>query len=225
MQIIGHRGASGYVTENTMAAFTHAFELGCDMIELDVHVCKSGELAVFHDFSLKEFNNVDLNISSISKSEINRIMLPRDHKIPFLDEVLDNFANRLMINIELKGESTSLPVYLLLEQFKSEGRLNIIPLISSLQFSELINFRKKSEYYPLGWIVEEVDDNTVEKAVDLKLTSIHPSLQVASRKFISECHDRGLVVYVFTVNEKRDFDRLLGMGVDGVFTDYPDRFI
>ena len=77
----------------------------------------------------------------------------------------------------------------------------------------------------LGLIVEEVDDNTVEKAVDLELTSIHPSIQVASRKFISECHDRGLVVYVFTVNEKRDFDKLLSMGVDGIFTDYPDKFI
>ena len=45
----GHRGASGYAPENTMAAFEKAVEMGADGIELDVQLTKDGELVVIHD--------------------------------------------------------------------------------------------------------------------------------------------------------------------------------
>jgi len=225
MQIIGHRGASGYVTENTMESFDRAVELGCDMIELDVHVCKSGELAVFHDFSLKKLTGFDKEISSMVKSEIRELNLPQNHKIPFLDEVLEKLSTRVVINIELKGAATSLPVCKMLEQFKSEGKLNKIPMISSLQVNELVNFRKKSKDYPLGWVVEHLDENTVKKALELELTSLHPSLSIVTSDLVSECHEKGIKIFVFTVNERSDFDRLANWAVDGIFTDYPDRFI
>ena len=110
MQIIAHRGASGHVTENTMAAFQKAFEIGCDMIELDVHVCKSGELVVFHDFSLKKMTGQDIAVGSLNKSELLEVTLPGKHTIPFLDQVLHKFKG-LMINIELKGKGTARPVF------------------------------------------------------------------------------------------------------------------
>jgi len=62
MKIIGHRGASGNVTENTMAAFEQALDYQCAMIELDVHLCQSGELVVFHDFSMRKMTGIDSNI-------------------------------------------------------------------------------------------------------------------------------------------------------------------
>ena len=43
---IGHRGAKGHAPENTIASFSKALELGVDGIELDVHVCATGELVV-----------------------------------------------------------------------------------------------------------------------------------------------------------------------------------
>ena len=49
IQRIGHRGAAGYIAENTISSFEKALELHVDAIELDVHVCASGELVVFHD--------------------------------------------------------------------------------------------------------------------------------------------------------------------------------
>ena len=49
---IGHRGAKGYVAENTMASFQKAIELGVDGLELDVHLCRSGEVVVIHDATI-----------------------------------------------------------------------------------------------------------------------------------------------------------------------------
>ena len=45
MQIIGHRGASGYAPENTLKAFELALSQGCEWLELDVHLL-DGKLIV-----------------------------------------------------------------------------------------------------------------------------------------------------------------------------------
>jgi glycerophosphoryl diester phosphodiesterase len=50
---IAHRGGAGLRPENTLAAFRHAVELGCDGAELDVQLSKDGEVIVFHDYRLK----------------------------------------------------------------------------------------------------------------------------------------------------------------------------
>ena len=77
----------------------------------------------------------------------------------------------------------------------------------------------------LNRLIEKVENNLFKKISNLKLTSIHLSLTAVSQEFIQECHDRGLKVYVFTVNEKEDYDRIQNMQADGIFTDYPDKFM
>jgi glycerophosphoryl diester phosphodiesterase len=57
IQRIGHRGAAGYITENTIPSFEKALEMNVNAIELDVHICASGELVVFHDFTLDRLTN------------------------------------------------------------------------------------------------------------------------------------------------------------------------
>ena len=47
--VIGHRGAMGYIAENTIPSIEKAIELGADGIEIDVFKYASGELVVFHD--------------------------------------------------------------------------------------------------------------------------------------------------------------------------------
>ena len=49
--IFAHRGANHFSPENSLGAFEKAVELGCDGIELDVRLCGSGEVVVFHDRS------------------------------------------------------------------------------------------------------------------------------------------------------------------------------
>lgn len=50
---IAHRGGAGLWPENTMAAFGKAVDLGVDGIELDVHITRDGQVAVYHDEALK----------------------------------------------------------------------------------------------------------------------------------------------------------------------------
>ncbi|MEY3163590.1 MAG: hypothetical protein RI887_414 [Actinomycetota bacterium] len=54
LEVFGHRGACGYLPENTMESFELAFELGCSAIEFDVVLTKDLVPVIRHDrdFSL-----------------------------------------------------------------------------------------------------------------------------------------------------------------------------
>ena len=54
---IGNRGAKGHMAENTLESIKKALALGVDGIDIDVHRCASGQLVVFHDFTLDRMTN------------------------------------------------------------------------------------------------------------------------------------------------------------------------
>ena len=105
---IGHRGAKAYITENTIASIEKALQLGVDGVEKDVHKCASGELVVFHDFTLDRLTNGTGEISSYALLELQQLKVAEQFKIPTLTEVLDNLNGSCILNIELKGKNTAL---------------------------------------------------------------------------------------------------------------------
>ena len=56
IDVQGHRGARGYLPENTLPSFARALEMGVTTLELDVAVTKDGVVVVHHDRGL----NVDI---------------------------------------------------------------------------------------------------------------------------------------------------------------------
>ena len=84
---IGHRGAMGFIPENTIASIKKALELGVDGIEIDVHKCQSGELVVFHDFTLDRMTNGSGEVEKYSLTQLKRLRVKGEHEIPTLEEV------------------------------------------------------------------------------------------------------------------------------------------
>ena len=109
--IIGHRGAKGHVAENTLPSIAKAIELGVDGIEVDVFLCKSGELVVFHDKKLDRLTNAKGYIESLEYDSIKKISVLGKYKIPTLDEVLELIGGKAFLNIELKGSGTAEPTH------------------------------------------------------------------------------------------------------------------
>lgn len=56
--VIGHRGASGYLPEHTLASYALAIELGADYIEPDLVMTKDGELIARHEPNLTATTDV-----------------------------------------------------------------------------------------------------------------------------------------------------------------------
>ena len=64
-QVFGHRGARKYAPQNTLPAFKLAAEMGCDGIELDVHLTTDGALVIIHDDDVEGTTNGTGEVSEI----------------------------------------------------------------------------------------------------------------------------------------------------------------
>lgn len=112
----GHRGASGYAPENTMAAFEKAVEMGADGIELDVQLTKDGELVVIHDETIDRVSDgsgwvKDYTYAKLIKHNFNRTHPEYEHaQIPTLEETPMRKKNleRIKITICITKISTFL---------------------------------------------------------------------------------------------------------------------
>lgn len=106
---VGHRGAAGHEPENTLRSFRRAMELGADMVELDVHLCGSGELVVIHDETVDRTTDGTGEVAKMTLDEMRALDAGKGERIPTLQEVIDLATGRMDINIELKGLGTAGP--------------------------------------------------------------------------------------------------------------------
>ena len=95
---IGHRGAMGYAPENTLKSFKKALELNVDAIELDVYICKSGELVVIHDDKVNRTTNGKGYVAEKTFKELRALDAGEKEKIPELKEVFDLVNKKVNIN-------------------------------------------------------------------------------------------------------------------------------
>ncbi len=107
-QIVAHRGAPQGVPENTIPAFERAVQLGADAIELDVRLSKDGVPVVFHNFYLDGRTDASGAVFAHTFTELRELQLvggesSDECRIPTFREVLERFAGRLGLEIELKG--------------------------------------------------------------------------------------------------------------------------
>lgn len=109
MNIIGHRGAAGLEPENTLRSFKRAIELGVDMIECDVRLCRTGELVVIHDPTLDRTTSGQGAVSEKSLSELTDLDAGQGDHVLTLPEVFRIIPANVSLNIELKASGTATP--------------------------------------------------------------------------------------------------------------------
>jgi glycerophosphoryl diester phosphodiesterase len=223
---IGHRGAKGHIAENTIASIRKAIELGADGIEIDVFLCKSGEIVLFHDKTLEKLTNGYGNIEDKNLEELRKLkVLNSSYSIPTLEEVLKSIDKDVFLNIELKGRNTAQGSLDLIRKYirKNKIELNNI-LFSSFNWEELKDLRSLSDKVQLALITEEDPLLAIDFAIQLNAVAINPNYKDLNKKNISKINEKGLKIYTWTVNSKIQIDRLKALNVNGIITDYPDRF-
>lgn len=220
---IGHRGAKGHLTENTLESITLALEMGVDGIEIDVHLCASGELVVFHDFTLDRLTDGFGEVSTKTYDQLQALTLKGGYKIPLLTEVLDFIEGKCSINIELKGLHTAKPACAIISHYIDKGWEYSSILVSSFQENELLEVKKINGNILIAVLSKASVEEAIEWAKILNATAIHPSLGIITRQSVVDTHNQGFNVNVWTVNEPEDIARMIDFGVDGIISDYPDR--
>ena len=222
--VIGHRGARGHVAENTVASVKKALELGVDGIEIDVFLCATGELIVFHDKTLEKLTDATGYIEELSLDSIQKITVLGREPIPTLEEVLEITAGKTILNIELKGTQTALPAAALLEKYFKAGILTPEEVfISSFDWNELTLFYNQTREVGIAVLTEDDPLDAIPVAKQLDAFAINPNYKSLNEKNVNRIQDEGLKVYHWTINESSDIEKMKKLGVDAIITDYPER--
>lgn len=224
--VIGHRGAAGLRPENTMEAFEEAAALGVPF-ELDVHRIRSGELVVLHDDTL---DRTTAGQGPVRDQPIERL---REVGVPTLDEVLEHFGRRVVIDVEIKTTDDKLSVAEAVVRTVQTHGLERRVLVTSFDPFILDAVRRADPSLRRGQLIGRFAGTNLAWYERLVLRNLllnyraQPDLIAAehsllSEEYIDRLHGRGYCVLAWTVNRPETMDHLAALGVDGLITDRPD---
>ena len=221
---IGHRGAMGHEPENTIRSFKKAIELNVDAIELDVYVCKTGELVVIHDDKIDRTTNGIGYTAEKTFAELRQLDAGKGELIPTFEEVLDFVDKRVIVNIELKGRNTAFTTHQVIDKYiQNYGWSALDFMVSSFDHRALNEFKQLSPQIPIGVLIEGIPLSYSDCAVELNAQSINLSLDFINQDFVNHAHNNGLKVYVYTVNDDDDITKMKSLNIDGIFCNFPER--
>jgi glycerophosphoryl diester phosphodiesterase len=101
--IISHRGNGFQAVENTIEACQLALQNGAQALEIDIRQCATGEIVVFHDFSLKRMFGKPGYVGRTPLSVLKRYRQKNtNNSIDVLDELFNIFKDRVPINLDAK---------------------------------------------------------------------------------------------------------------------------
>ena len=225
MKVIAHRGASGERPENTMSAYRLAIEQRADMIEIDLHRTRDGAIPITHDASLEHLGGQG-EIADATFTQVRALDAGDGEHVPQLHEVLDAFGGQIPFNLELKiggrGAYTGLEAIAIAE-VERRGLL-AETLFSSFYDGVLARLRAESAAARIALLISRGSAvNWAERARVLRAEALNPELAHVTPELVRAAHGEGLAVYVFTVDPLEQMQRMLDLGVDGVFTNHPAR--
>lgn len=238
-RIYAHRGASAELPENTLEAFARALEVGATAIETDAHMTRDGEVILHHDASALRMAGVDATWSEVDLATARQWnvgarmpALGRRFAVPTLREALAAFPNT-RFNIDLKQHAPPIvkAALAVLRDASAEERVTL----ASFRWRTLLAVRRLGYPGETALASKEVAlALALPRAILRRLPYLATAAQipvsagplpVATKGFIAKCHDLGMRVDVWTVNDADQANALFALGVDGIMTDTPATLI
>ncbi|WP_273756054.1 glycerophosphodiester phosphodiesterase family protein [Bartonella sp. MM73XJBT] len=227
-KIVAHRGGAHLYPENTLSAFRNAIALGVDEIECDVHLLKSGEVVVFHDFRLEQLVGKTGYIYDIDNETRKQLCVRGSmEEPPLLEEVLDLLApTNVALHLEIKTcgevEREKILSQKALALIKSR---NLEERVSAISFdpASLCPFIEAG--ITSGPCLDSFSDNMDHHFSEWKqlgYTDLSVDGSTVPQNFIESALEAGFTVGVWTINGKARLSHWLDMPVHYITTDQPD---
>lgn len=225
--VIGHRGAPTAHRENTLEAFAAADRAGADGVELDVRRTADDALAVHHDAVLPD---------GVAVSNIPADRLPR--YVPLLGDVFDALRPDLLVDVEIKNAPNEVDwdpddrvARLVAATIADRGRA-ATTLVTSFNLTTIDVVRAETEAMapgqPLrtGWLTLPGYDQqwALSLAAEHGHSVLLPRHESVDPALVAAAHDVGIEVWVWTVDEPTDVERVVTLGVDAIITNHPARY-
>jgi len=240
--VIAHRGASGEAPENTLAAFRAARAVGA-WIELDVTLCATGEVVVIHDETVDRTTDGTGRVADLRIEELRRLDAGSwfagsyaHEKVPTLSEVFAAVGPETVLDIELKTDEDkeSLPRAVAASIERANRGDSVF--VSSFDPFMLEQLRLASPDIYRGQIVGSYVDSDLafyEKRAlqNLAFTArVQPDVilwehTILNASVVRRLQRQGYRVLMWTVNEAADIAQARDWNVDGIITDFPERWM
>lgn len=237
-RIIAHRGASAYVPENTLAAFQLALDMGVTEVETDVRLTRDGVAVLCHDDTLARYGHGATSVEALRWSELRQFdmgswfspHLHSDKRLLTLDDLFAHFGDRLTYHVELKGKSPGLAAATLVLIIKHGLAANCF--ITSFMYQSLIEMNVVDPSMRLGWLVQAINDDVVEKAADLGLFQLCPRANAVTKEAVDQARTVASEVRAWGLNSDQTatqaadvqtlIRRVIDAGCDGMTINWPD---
>ncbi|HRS87090.1 MAG TPA: glycerophosphodiester phosphodiesterase family protein [Syntrophales bacterium] len=217
-----HRGASGHEPENTLRSVRRALAMGAPWVEVDV-LAVDGEAVVIHDEYLERTTNGKGPVSAGPLSYLRSLDAGMGEPIPLLGEVLECVAGRAGVNVEIKGPDAAAPTARVLGDYLEKGRLGPEEVIvSSFHHDILRRFHLLLPAVKTGLLFGGQPRRLGTLSRQTGAFSVHMNHRLCHAGIVERVRREGLRLFVYTVNNEEDLKRVLALGVDGVFSDYPE---
>ncbi len=208
-----------------MAAFARARSEGADGVELDVLLCRTGEVVVFHDDDLRRLAGRPESIAGLSLADLRGVMLTRGGAIPTLEEAIEACGPELLVNVELKASGMSGGhiaalvdgVARLLERMAVGHRI----LVSSFSPRAVGQWMRRSPSIRASLLFEGRTALAAFPAAWLHPFGLHPELRLCDPARVSRWRRRGYFLGVWTVDAPADLRACRELGLDAVITNDP----
>ncbi|MFW6089489.1 MAG: glycerophosphodiester phosphodiesterase family protein [Gemmatimonadota bacterium] len=246
IRVIGHRGAAGAAPENTVVSMERAIRGGAQAIEVDVHVSADGRLVAIHDDTVDRTTDGSGPVESMTLDEIRRLdagyRFTPDRgrsfpyrkagvRVPTLDEAAAA-AVRLPMILEVKSRAAGEALGTWLRARRADPgdadrfivagfeREMVAPAADAADWRSAT----RADLIPFVLLGKLGIDGPLPPHVDAIMVPIRKGpLRLVTRAFVRRAHERGVGVFVWTVNRPSVMRELFDIGVDGLISDVPAR--
>ncbi len=249
-RILGHRGAAGEAPENTLVSFQRALADGAGFIELDVRGSADGKVVIIHDATVGRTTNGRGRVSRLSLRELKRLdagywftsdggatypYRGQRVEIPTLAELL-SILPQIRAIIEIKqwrppivkkvieavcraGKERDVLLATeknrIMREIRAEISDNDPPIATGFSYGEVASF--------MAWLAGNRREVYRPPGQAMQLPCEFAGMTLVSGQTLEAAHKLGVELFVWTINDPAEMERLLRLGVDGIITDYPGR--
>ena len=241
--IIPHGGGDGLFPEDTVYAYEHSLAMGGEAVDVDVALSSDGIPVAVHDTTVDATTEGTGSVSSLTGAELQ--LLDAGYRftidgrqpfrglglrIPTLREILERFPD-VLVSLDLKDLGTDIiqPVCDLLHNEHALAR----SFVGSDGDDQIVEFRRRcpdvrtSANLPDAralWAAAAAGDAAFEPGATID----QPPYQAGGRTLVTKqrlsyAHAHGVAVLTWVVDDEATLRALVEMGVDGIYTRYPDR--
>src|SRR5688572_7247089 len=249
--VIAHQGGDGVWPGDTMYAFDKAVEIGADVLEMDAHITKGGEIVLMHDEAVDRTTNGTGLIEDLTLAEIQQLdaaykwtndegktfpFRGQGIQVPTLNELFEKYPDmRYVIEIKLTKNPIDKPFCKLIREYDMQDKV----IVASFHDEAMRMFRETCPEIATSASRTEVRNFVLLGKVFLsgfvapRYQSIQPpydpseslGIPIMTERFLREAHAKNIRVEPWTVNDPELMEQYIEWGVDGIITDRPDLMV